>query len=442
MKPLEISINLKNKGFRDFMRSDIFHEYIDNLARIPKYLPIKGFLELRKNEIKTREDFESFLDVFINVLSKGKNSYSEYLNEIKWFLGSKSSIKMEDLTSSNKPNLMRIYDFLDNLSSNTREDDLEFNFVIKYNKSKLITQEYSIKQNKKIVIKFTNEDKISFISDFISLSTEENEDLAKIVDTSNTIFNTFVKKHELKSTIPSIFQKILSYSLGIVKSEFTENKINYVSPLRAHPKRYYMLDKAKVNYTLDTLDGDAIADVLKENSTLKAKVNNWLTNFNLSVNVEEFKEVVHHLKVKQNNLNLDITDVGFGISQVLPVIIQGFLSGPDSTTIIEQPEIHLHPKMQAEMADLFIDIILNSKGKKLIIETHSEYLLKRLRRRISEGKIDSEDVAICLFYPQTDKRGGNIEVLKIQDKGFFEWPEDFYGGDLYDDTVEFLKNQN
>jgi predicted ATPase len=98
--------------------------------------------------------------------------------------------------------------------------------------------------------------------------------------------------------------------------------------------------------------------------------------------------------------------------------------------------------MQAEMADLFIDIIKNSKGKKLIIETHSEYLLKRLRRRISEGKISPNDVSICLFDPQTKEKSASINHLKIEEKGFFEWPIDFYGGDLYDDTVEFLKNQN
>ena len=85
---------------------------------------------------------------------------------------------------------------------------------------------------------------------------------------------------------------------------------------------------------------------------------------------------------------------------------------------------------------------MNSKNKKLIIETHSEYLLKRLRRRISEGKVRSEDVSICLFNPQTEKTSGSINVLKIEEKGFFEWPIDFYGGDLYDDTVEFLKNQD
>ena len=161
----------------------------------------------------------------------------------------------------------------------------------------------------------------------------------------------------------------------------------------------------------------------------------------MRIDVNKFKEVVHHLNVTQNNLKLDITDVGFGISQVLPIIIQGFLSPQKSLTIIEQPEIHLHPTMQADLGDLFIDIV-QKKQKKLIIETHSEYLLRRIRRRISEGKIEAKDVSICLFQSNKDGTGTVVESLEIGEKGSFMWPQDFYGGELYNDTVEFIKNQS
>ena len=134
---------------------------------------------------------------------------------------------------------------------------------------------------------------------------------------------------------------------------------------------------------------------------------------NLKVSVSQFQDVIHKLLVNQNSLDLDITDVGFGISQILPVIIQGYLAHENSITLIEQPEIHLHPKMQADLADLFISIINSTNeegGKKtkkyLFVETHSEYLLKRLRRRISEGKILNDDVAIYLIDPQIDNSGG------------------------------------
>jgi predicted ATPase len=442
--PLEIRFSLKSKEIQSQLKHSLFTDFIESITSITRYIPLKSFIELRDVKINNRKDYEKYLDTFIKILNK-ETKAKEYINEVKWLFSNRTSLNLDEITSSNKINLLRIYDFLNKLSISIIDENFNFNFKIAYKKTKLILENFSINHNNKTIIEFNlNNENNNLKSDFIDFSDIENKELLDSFDINNTIFNSFVrnKTKEETSTISSIALSILTKSLYTLKDEFSENKINYVSPLRAHPKRYYMLDKAKVNVTLDTLDGDAIADVLKDNSSLKNKVNDWLENFNLSVNVEEFKEVVHHLKVKQNDLSLDITDVGFGISQVLPVIIQGFLSDNGSTTIIEQPEIHLHPKMQAEMADLFIDIIQNSKGKKLIIETHSEYLLKRLRRRISEGKISPNDVSICLFDPQTKLKSASIRHLKIEEKGFFEWPIDFYGGDLYDDTVEFLKNQN
>lgn len=439
-KDLEIGFKLKSKEFKEFLKTELHEYFVDAITRIPRYMPIKGLLELRNKELKNKKDFEEYINTIITLISK-QNSARDFVKEIRWFLSSSGAIKFDELTKTNKPTLLKIYSSLEKLSNEMQNDVFEFKFTINHSRNKLINKGFQLIHNDKVIIQFSNVDN-KFKSDFIIFDEKENTELNKLVDSSNTIFNLFSNKTDLSSTTASVISIILKNAMNLAKNEFSESHINYVSPLRAHPKRYYMLDKAKINITLDTLDGDAVADVLKENKNLKEKVNNWLNKFKLSVNVEEFKEVVHHLKVNQNNLNLDITDVGFGISQVLPVIIQGFLSGNDSITIIEQPEIHLHPKMQADLADLFIDIVLNSKNKKLIIETHSEYLLKRLRRRISEGSVNPQDVSICLFTPQTKDLSGYIETLKIEEKGFFEWPEDFYGGDLYDDTVEFLKNQN
>jgi hypothetical protein len=79
----------------------------------------------------------------------------------------------------------------------------------------------------------------------------------------------------------------------------------------------------------------------------------------------------------------NFADVGFGVSQVLPVIVQGFLVPRGGTYVVQQPELHLHPDAQAGLADFFL--YLASRGVRLIIETHSEYLLVRLRRRLAEG---------------------------------------------------------
>ncbi len=105
--------------------------------------------------------------------------------------------------------------------------------------------------------------------------------------------------------------------------------------------------------------------------------------------------------------------------------------------------------MQAELADLFIDIVLSKKNKQknqkptkyLFIETHSEYLLKRLRRRISDGTISADNVAIYLIDPDINEGGAIIRELKVEERGQFDWPVDFYGGELLKDSTEFIKNQ-
>jgi len=243
--------------------------------------------------------------------------------------------------------------------------------------------------------------------------------------------------------------QILQFALQSVEQEFEIGKINYVSPLRAYPKRYYYLDKTKTPKSLDTLNGDSIAEVLKNNSKLKDKVNAWLQHFQIAIDVHIIEEAIHKLKVQQNKLELDITDVGFGISQILPVIVQGFFTPAGSLTMIEQPEMHLHPKMQADLADLFIDIALpqqpnqeeRSFQKYLLIETHSEYLLKRLRRRIADKTISADDVAIY-YIEQKESNQSTISAIDIGRTGLFEWPEEFYGGELLKDTLDFLKLQS
>lgn len=241
---------------------------------------------------------------------------------------------------------------------------------------------------------------------------------------------------------------IFQFALQSIEKEFEIGKINYVSPLRAHPKRYYYLDKTKTPKSLDTLNGDSIAEVLKNNSELKEKVNGWLKHFQISIDVHILEEAIHKLKVYQNALELDITDVGFGISQILPVIVQGFFTAAGSLTMVEQPEVHLHPKMQADLADLFIDIALplqpnrreRACQKYLLIETHSEYLLKRLRRRIADKTISADDVAIY-YIGQKRNNQSTISAIDIGRTGLFEWPEEFYGGELLKDTLDFLKLQ-
>lgn len=443
--PLTISFTLTNKSLKNYLTNEYNDSFNRLFQMIPMFFPLKGFAELRDRPYQTKTEFSDYLDAIINVLSKSTLKV-DYRKEIGRFIRQRNELSFPQLTKENKSEFLEGFEFLQGFSKKIKNDTFQITYQLILNPSNnLEVSKFSIRQDNLIIIELNRKENFKIISDIIKIDERVNMETKELFLVDNTIFNSFLPLEYDGSTAVSLKTSIVVQVVNVFQNElrelFSEDSINYVSPLRAHPKRYYMLDKAKVNLTLDTLDGDAITEVLKDNKSITKSVNQWLKNFGVEVDVQGFKEVIHHLVVKQNNIDLDITDVGFGISQILPVIIQGFLSPKNSTTIIEQPEIHLHPKMQADLADLFIDIVNNSKGKKLIIETHSEYLLKRLRRRISEKKILADQVSICLFNPQTKDKGATIDTLEIEEKGFFEWPVDFYGGEILKDTTEFLKNQ-
>lgn len=104
---------------------------------------------------------------------------------------------------------------------------------------------------------------------------------------------------------------------------------------------------------------------------------------------------------------------------------------PENTTIIlEQPEIHLHPKVQSDLADVLIDVVKN-RNVQIILESHSVFLLHRLQRRIAEEKIDVEDTA--LYFCQINNGTSKIERLQVDEYGnILNWPQDFFGDDIGD----------
>jgi hypothetical protein len=118
-------------------------------------------------------------------------------------------------------------------------------------------------------------------------------------------------------------------------------------------------------------------------------------------------------------------DVGIGISQVLPVLVMAYGS-QGKLLAMEQPEIHLHPALQAELADVFIEAALGPRQNSFILETHSEHLILRLMRRIREGKIKSDDIGVVFVEPLA--RGSRFLELRIDEEGDFidEWPGGFF----------------
>ena len=127
-----------------------------------------------------------------------------------------------------------------------------------------------------------------------------------------------------------------------------------------------------------------------------------------------------------------IADYGFGVSQCLPVLVQGALMSPHTSLMVEQPEAQLHPTAQLELGSFFADLWTQRKVGS-VIETHSSNILLRLRRLIANGKLSHEDVSVAYFTLDEDR--GNVPIVKnldIDEDGSMQpgLPMEFFGADI------------
>ncbi len=223
--------------------------------------------------------------------------------------------------------------------------------------------------------------------------------------------------------------------------------IYYLGPLREHPQRQYTW---KGNEPEDMgRKGERAVDAILVSDSQGRKISRgkgkkqyllgeyvafWLSELGLisSFDIKEIKEGsgLFQVWVKKNEASSPvlITDVGFGVSQILPVITLCYYVPEGSIVLIEQPEIHLHPSVQAGLADVFIDAIKTRKIQ-ILLESHSEHLLRRLQRRVAEEKIDESDIQ--LYFCEMTNGKSEIRSLELDEFGTIKnWPTDFFGDEF------------
>ena len=209
------------------------------------------------------------------------------------------------------------------------------------------------------------------------------------------------------------------------------SKIAYLGPLREAPTR--------LSQRSSSLASPNIPFLLLHNVALRRLVSRHLKDLKMPYRLDAVPVVTPSgdsfvgelaglvLTDQRTGVRLSPSDVGFGVSQVLPIIVQ-LAACRDSVIMIEQPEIHLHPGMQAELADLLIEATDPAgRANQVIAETHSESMVLRLQRRIKDGTLDQGDVAI--IYVDQDRSGECIvKELRIDENGDFidEWPHGFF----------------
>ena len=133
---------------------------------------------------------------------------------------------------------------------------------------------------------------------------------------------------------------------------------------------------------------------------------------------------------------VDLPDVGFGVSQTLPVVVALHAAEEGQAVYIEQPEIHLHPALQAELADVFIESALGDQKNTFLLETHSEHLILRLLRRIREttekelpeGAASFAEDKLSVLHVESGPDGVQVRRLRVDERGEFKdrWPKGFF----------------
>ena len=215
--------------------------------------------------------------------------------------------------------------------------------------------------------------------------------------------------------------------------------LNYLGPLRSPPKRVYRLSSVEDDDNTG-IQGEFASNIIYRNRQIEDRLNWWIEEFEIphSLTVESLGEVEltgEHIAVvltdKRNGTKVTIADVGFGISQLLPVIIEGIASKEESIICAEEPGTNLHPRLQEKIPDLMIDTIADEPGKRKqwIVETHSELLVRRIQTRIAQGDISPSDVSVLYVDPDDDDyEGSAIKQLRLDENGYWldEWPQGFF----------------
>lgn len=259
------------------------------------------------------------------------------------------------------------------------------------------------------------------------------------------------KKNPDKETKSKGFSEDFSKFIQSVSYNYSEaidtiGEISYLGPIRDNPHRYY--EVGNENYNTVGHKGENTANLLKKNiKKIQKELNEWVQKFGFGDDVEfkELSSTIHSIIFNDHNTETytNIANAGFGASQILPLIVQALLSPKESLTIAEQPEIHLNPKLQCVLADLFA--FMAKKDQRVIVETHSEHLLLRLRYLVANKTLSSDDIAI--YFIEKDNGVSTIKEIKIETDGHInpvEWPKGFFEDTLRESlalATEQIKNR-
>ena len=299
---------------------------------------------------------------------------------------------------------------------------------------------------------------------FRKLPSDAREKIRNKLEQSDNLYERIseaIRESSHPSSDPSDFtSRLLSLPLPRQIKEATSylddfftSSLKYLGPLRDAPRLLYPLAPAanptdvgpsgehtaavlnlyknkRIDYIPSKNFKTSAVHLMPTQTTLEFAVIDWLRYLGVASTVksQDQGKFGHKLEVGLDSIRVfhDLTHVGVGVSQVLPILVMCLLADTDSTLVFEQPELHLHPRVQTLLSDFFISMALCNK--QCIIETHSEYLIDRLRFRIaaetSKGEISRQSK---IYFVEKSSQVSSFREVVINEYGAIsDWPEGFF----------------
>lgn len=267
---------------------------------------------------------------------------------------------------------------------------------------------------------------------------------------SSTFLPSFVRRKGERATsvVPSgpytEVSRLLASLGNLYERKF--RSLTYLGPLRSRPRRIYEFSQRFTNTVGSS--GEFSIDALAQSNrssrqgmSVLDRLNEWFARFEIpyhvdlsSVGDEVLGDIAKLTLVdRRTGIHVAATDVGFGIGQILPVLVEGIIAadggrrtGRTPVICVEQPELHLHPRLQANVGDFLLETSQRG-GCQWIVETHSEALMLRLQKKIRQGLLSHRDVSVLYVNP-VGRSGSEVSRLELDADGNFidEWPGGFF----------------
>lgn len=443
------------KNETDIIRFDLSFD----ITKLKRFISSPAFMWRSNNITKRIKQLKKDLSIGVSIRKINKkilvDDYKLFIDD-KEFVSMKLSNDIKDFTVSIS------YMLTDDGEIEKITDTIKFKLPVYFEKFiPILTQFYEPRVLKDLIKNnsyfgdnnFIKQNLEKLLESIEYLNIREEPNYINIIEESG--LNTpNIDINKYKNLLKKIYEVLETFEIIDVCNRGISRYLNsyysnltYIGPFRKEPERIYR--DSEHSYNNVGKNGENVSMLLRQadqnQSDLLNKVSKWLhKSMGYKLKIEEiensnlFKLKIHN---KSNIEGSNIIDVGYGIAQVLPIVTQLYLTEKDKSaqkkypinrrenvTIIEQPELHLHPAAQAELADLFVEKI-QRKGSNIIVETHSEHLIRKLQVLVANPEYNFTTDDINIYYVDKCEEGySTLKKMEINENGQFKekWPTGFF----------------